>query len=239
MAKRFTEASKWDSPSFRKMPPTQKLVWFYLMDKCNNAGFIEWDADACAFQTGMKLEHVEAAYKGLIRGLVGAKGTDWVYIPDFLKLQKNLPLNHENNAHRQIIALVEDMRPLFASIAKELLGPKKGLNSPTGKGKVKVKVEYSPEFDAWWAIYKKGNKSNAYTRWKQHDIKPVDIMSQTRQYINYCNSVDRPMLDGEGFINQRAFETEWTHSAQGTKPSGDELQRIKEEEAVLKSIGKL
>ena len=228
MSKRFTETDKWKSPSFRKMPPTQKLVWFYLMENCNNAGFIEWDAEACAFVTGMKVEHVTGAYEGLIRGLVGAKGSDWVYIPEFLKMQKNLPLNPENNAHRQIITLVEDKRKDFASIAKELLGPSKGLSRGSGKGKVEVK-DYTPEFEEWWKVYKKGNKSTAFEAWKKQMVTPSVIMEPTKVYMAYCKSIDRPMLDGQGFINQRAFETSWTHDAQGTSatPSGGDQGYMK------------
>lgn len=217
MSKRFTETDKWKDPSFLKLKPTEKLVWMYIMDNCNNAGFMEWDADVCAMFTGMKLEHVEGAYEGLKRGFKGAKDSAWIYIPTFLKTQKNLPLNPENNAHKQIIALVEDMRPLFASIAKELIGAKKGLISPIGKGKVKDKVkvlDYTPEFEEWWNLYKKGNKRNAFNRWAEHEITADIIMEPTRKYLSYCQSIDRSLLDGEGFINQRAFETDWASQGQ-------------------------
>lgn len=226
--KRFTETDKWKDPQFLKMRPGEKLVWFYIIDNCDNAGFIEWDAEICAMFTGMKLDHVEGAFKGLTRGLLGAKNSNWYHVPKFLKHQKNLPLNKDNNAHKQIIALVEDKRSLFPCVAKELLGADEGLTSPIGKGrgnsKVKVK-DYTPEFEEWWKLYKKGNKRNAFEAWSKQDIVLDTMLEQTRQYMRYCASIDRPMLDGQGFINQRAFETEWTHSAQGTKAGGQTAHR--------------
>ena len=119
---------------------------------------------------------------------------------------------------------MEDMHPLFASIAKELLGA----NKPSGKGKVKDKVtvkDYTPEFEEWWAVYRKGNKANAFSAWKKQKVTLTEVLEPTKQYLAYCRDVDRALLDGQGFINQRAFETEWTHNAQGTS-SGTKILEI-------------
>jgi hypothetical protein len=98
-----------------------------------------------------------------------------------------------------------------------------GRGSSSGKGNSpsnsKVK-DYTPEFEEWWGLYKKGNKSTAFEAWKKQS--PSDILEPTKVYIAYCKSIDRPMLDGQGFINQRTFETTWTHAAQGTSPLGNQ-----------------
>ena len=201
--KRFTETDKWKDPSFLKMKPVEKLVYFYIMDNCNNAGFMEWDIDICAMFTGMKSEHVSGAYEGLNRGFVGAKNSNWIYVPEFLKLQKNLPLNSENNAHRQIIAIVEDMRPLFASIAEDLLGPNKGLGRGIGKGKVngKVKVtDYTPEFEEWWKVYPKRKGSNpkdvAFKKWKL----ALNEKGVTAELLQRGAETFRAFCEGEGNV---------------------------------------
>ena len=233
MSKRFTETDKWKSPSFRKMPATQKLLLFYLYENCDNAGFIEWDAEACAFSTGMKIEHVEGAYKGLKSTFKGAKDSEWIYLPEFLKTQKNLPLNPSNNAHRQIISLIEDKRDLFASIAKELIGAKKGLKSPTGKGKGNSQVkDYTPEFEAWWELFgRRGSKLKAFGRWEEHrESMPPDLDRITKQYTDYCRNNDRSQKDAEGWINGRMWESDWSSGGPPAKaepqPGTPEYRRM-------------
>lgn len=54
MPKRFTETLKWDDPWFRALSPDAKLLWFWLVDKCDLAGIIEPDFGLCEFQTGIK-----------------------------------------------------------------------------------------------------------------------------------------------------------------------------------------
>ena len=134
--KRFTETQKWDDPWFRSLPGAHKLVFLYLLDRCNNAGFWEEDLDGMAFHTKIEPHALEGALKGLTRGLQGASG--WYWVKNFLRHQKNDSLNPENPAHRQIIALLIEQAERFPA-SKSLLpkGASKGLLSPIGKGKGK------------------------------------------------------------------------------------------------------
>lgn len=136
--KRFTESQKWDDPWFRELAGSHKLVFLYILDRCNNAGFWEVDEAALAFHTKLEPKHFEGAFKALERGLQGASG--WVWVKNFLKHQKNDQLNPANPAHRQIIALLKDQAERFPD-SKSLLpkGATKGLQSPIGIGKGKSK----------------------------------------------------------------------------------------------------
>lgn len=136
--KRFTETQKWDDPWFREIHGSHKLVFLYILDRCNNAGFWEVDLSALAFHTKLDPKHFEGAFKALERGLQGASG--WVWVRNFLRHQKNDDLNPANPAHRQIIALLKDQSERFPD-SKSLLpkGASKGLPSPIGKGKGKGK----------------------------------------------------------------------------------------------------
>jgi hypothetical protein len=134
--KRFSETAKWDDPWFRALPGAHKLVFLYLLDRCNNAGFWEEDLDGMAFHTKVEASALEGALKGLERGIQGASG--WYWVKNFLRHQKNDSLNPENPAHRQIIALLLEQSDRFPS-SKSFLpkGASKGLLSPIGKGKGK------------------------------------------------------------------------------------------------------
>lgn len=128
---RFTETLKWDDPWFRSLSGIQKLVFLYVIDRCNNAGFWEEDEDAMAFQTKLAKEHIQGAWKGLGRGLIRVGG--WVWVRRFLRHQRNDRLNPENKAHIQIIGLLGEQVSRFSSSPEfcEFLGAYKGLLSPT------------------------------------------------------------------------------------------------------------
>jgi hypothetical protein len=137
MSYRFTETGKWEDPWFRKLKKDEKLVFLYLLDKCNSAGFLELDYEIISFFTGVEIRGIEGAMKGLNRGLIEADG--WVWIKNFLRHQKNLPLNDKNNAHKPIICQINEQLSRFDNNKDmvEILGAYKGLISPIGKGKGK------------------------------------------------------------------------------------------------------
>lgn len=132
--KRFTETDKWSDPWFQSLSYGTKLVFMYFLDKCNNAGFYEENINEACFHLGITQDQYKGALKGLGRGIKGASG--WYWIKNFLKHQKNLPLNAENPAHKQIIFLISEQVPRFSDETefKEFIAPMKGLLSPIGKG---------------------------------------------------------------------------------------------------------
>jgi len=144
MAKRFTETAKWVDPWFRQLTPNSKLLFLYILDSCNNAGFLEVDEEMILFQTGIPAKDFLGAKQGLIRGIMEIDG--WFWVKNFLRHQKNDTLNPTNNAHKQIIALLLDQSARFGEIdefaeilERENLAPKQPLNRGTGKGNGKGK----------------------------------------------------------------------------------------------------
>lgn len=75
----------------------------YLCDSCDIAGFIEVNLRKWAFDLGSTPANIQGALKGLTRGLIYSISEDCIFIRNFLKHQKNLPLNIEKNqAHKGI-----------------------------------------------------------------------------------------------------------------------------------------
>jgi len=140
--KRFTETEKWSDPWFRGLTPAEKCLFIYICDNCDNAGFMEVDIDLWAFCIGSKRSTIEGALKGLARGLIVKDR--WLWLRTFLRHQKNLPLNPENRAHRQIIGILDDRKSLFSEEIEQLMSgvelspieaPSEGVPRGTGKGK--------------------------------------------------------------------------------------------------------
>lgn len=138
--KRFTETSKWCDPWFRGLTGVQKLVFIYVAEKCNNAGFWEADEEGMAFETKLSKSNISGAWEGLARGLIHRSG--WVWVRRFLRHQKNENLNPQNNAHTQIISLVREQLDRFSGVVEfeEFRGAYQGLFSPSGTGHGQVEV---------------------------------------------------------------------------------------------------
>lgn len=137
--KRFTETLKWDDPWFRGLKGVEKLIFLYVIDRCNNAGFWEIDEAGMAFQTKLSEAHINGAWQGLVRGLIVVGG--WVWVRRFLRHQKNENLNPENNAHVQIISLLSEQVERFDNEPEfqKFLAPYEPLLRGIGKGKGKGK----------------------------------------------------------------------------------------------------
>ena len=134
MAHRLTRTEKWQDPWFRKLKAGEKLVFLYLIDNCNLAGFYEMDVDMMAFQIGIGKDKIPGAMKGLDKAVIQID--QWIWIKNFIRHQKNLPLNPNNKAHRHIIGLLEEKKEQFEKCNEytQILGACKPLTSPTGIG---------------------------------------------------------------------------------------------------------
>lgn len=103
MAYRFTDTGKWSDGWFIELDPTAKLLFMYICDNCDVAGFFEISPRKIAFDTGIDSRGLEGALKGLQKSLIYSYDGTIVFLKNFVKHQKNLPLNHANKAHRGVI----------------------------------------------------------------------------------------------------------------------------------------
>jgi len=108
MAYRYTDTCKWNDNWYSNLRPIEKLVFNYLCDNCDCAGFLEVNTKKWGSDIGYSQKEIEGALKGLARGFIYSMSTEYIYLRTFLKHQKNLPLNPEKNmAHRGIIKRFE------------------------------------------------------------------------------------------------------------------------------------
>jgi hypothetical protein len=136
MAYRFTNTEKWNDHWFSQLRQIEMLLFMYLCDNCDIAGFVEINIKLWSVVLNSSIETIEGALKGLQRGLIFSKNTDCIYIKNFLKHQKNIPLNEKNKAHIGIIRRFELYSYKFdiQDINEFIKGASKGLDSPSGNG---------------------------------------------------------------------------------------------------------
>lgn len=233
--KRFTETAKWDDPWFRALKGVEKLVFLYVTDRCNNAGFWEVDEDAMAFQTKLSPAHISGAWQGLNRGLIRCDG--WVWVRRFLRHQKNENLNPLNNAHIQIIALLKEQIDRFDNEPEfqQFLAPYEPLFRGPGIVKVKDKrkgsAEGKPKFDIPNCLSDIEDFAAAWDEFLQHrrEIKkPVTQQAGNRILLSLS---ERPAESVEGLQTAvrrswQGFEWSWMereHRKNGTstEPRGE------------------
>ncbi len=136
MSYRYTNTEKWTDSWFANLRQIEMLLFIYLCDNCDIAGFIEvnykrWSADLSSSN-----ETLEGASQGLSKGLIRSEDGSVFYIKNFLKHQKNLPLNENNNAHLGILRRFEAYRLKFniQDVYSFIEAPDEGLTRGYGKG---------------------------------------------------------------------------------------------------------
>lgn len=189
--RRFTDTEKWSDPWFRSLRAAHKLIFLFIIDRCDNAGFYEVDIDSMMFHTGLKREHIEAAWEPLSRGIIQGK-EGYVWVKNFLFHQRNDQLDEKNLMHRQIIALLKQHVRNFkdCDIFRAFIAPYKGLigvpGNIEGKGNVrKHTAEQKKQAEEIYAAYpKKAGKPKAI----QAILKALDktnfevLLERTKQY---------------------------------------------------------
>lgn len=113
MAYRFTDTGKWSDSWFIDLSSIAKLLFMYICDNCDIAGFYEISPRKIIFDTGINERGLQGALKELARGFIFSKDGQVVFLRNFLKHQKNLPLNQANKAHRGVIKRLRKYADLF------------------------------------------------------------------------------------------------------------------------------
>lgn len=144
MSTRQHETERWGDPWHIRLTPIAKLVFGYLCDACDCAGFREYDAFEIHRATGLSEDDVDGAmkeltrpYKGackvLLRGLQGASEGDLqlVWVRNRAKLQlTGSTLNPANRFCRGVLRRFQEHLGIFPEIEgayKVLASPPKGV----------------------------------------------------------------------------------------------------------------
>lgn len=180
MAKRFMDNSIFEKQWFRKLPIRLKIVWFYLINKCNHAGIWECDVDLLSFQIGENytLKEILEAFGDNIQEL----GDNKYYLTKFISFQYGLPLNPNVKVHLSVIKLLEkyniELDKTYVSIKDKDKDKDKGKDIETRKqcfakrvDKEIVGMGVNPQMQKEFIDYWTEHNSNGNTmRYEQQSI---------------------------------------------------------------------
>lgn len=108
MSSRLTDGDKWKDIWFSNLSPYAKLLFIFLCENCNNAGIYEVNKKFLLFYLGISEEQLSEAIKEIQKSYVKSHDGKRIWLKNFLKYQKKLPLNPNNNNHKQIIMILTE-----------------------------------------------------------------------------------------------------------------------------------
>ena len=147
MAKRFIDTKMWDKAWFRRLTPKTKLIWIYLLTRCDHAGI--WDADweAAEFFIGDKVNYRRLP-KIITDKMQEIDGGNQYYIPSFIEFQYG-ELRENSKPHLSVLKRLKDKGLLTL----------KDKDKDKVKDKVKVKDKESREKEFSDLVKKKSSRS--------------------------------------------------------------------------------
>ena len=106
MAKRFIDTNIWNKAWFRKLDTNSKLIWIYVLTKCDHAGIFDADYEAMNFYIGTDLED----FKDIpitIREKMQPIEDNQFFIPSFIEYQYG-QLRINSKPHLSVIKRLEE-----------------------------------------------------------------------------------------------------------------------------------
>ena len=128
MAKRFTDSRKWDDPWFTDLPCKYKLMWIYMLDRCDHAGVFKVNKRLIEFCIDSQIDLDEALklFNGRVHVINGEK---W-FLTKFVEFQYG-KLTTTSRLHVSVLE-----RLLQEGVSSPCA---EGIDTPKDKDKDKVK----------------------------------------------------------------------------------------------------
>lgn len=216
MAYRFTDTNAWDDPWYIELTTNEKALFKYLCDNCDIAGFFELSMKKFRDNlSDLSDDQIKAAFKGLERSYVFSRDKKIIFLKNFCKHQKNIPLNPKNNAHIGIIARIDNYADKFAFDILNLINKgakkiKKPLNEGLSRGYGKGNGIFNIPFTDFWNLYgyKIGDKKKCEKIWNNltYDTQKLILSNLAEWKTNIIKTQALPYP--ETYLNQERWNDE-------------------------------
>ncbi len=148
MELRVTVTKRWTDSWFSKLAPVEKLMFIFLCDNCDSAGFYELNYPMIEFLTGLRKDHIIHNLGCIKKCFIPSKDKKKIWLSKFLHHQNYLPLNEEINEHLMIVKLIENNLDAFGNPAP-MLKILSSMKAKKRKSPIPSKRFIKPTFDEW------------------------------------------------------------------------------------------
>jgi hypothetical protein len=99
----YTATGKWEDNWFLYLSNDAKVLFYYISEKCNNAGFYEINKKLMLVQTNMNEARSRECFVEIKKAYVMSADRKTIWLKNFIKYQRKLPLKENVSNHKQII----------------------------------------------------------------------------------------------------------------------------------------
>lgn len=217
MAYRFVDTNCWDDPWYIELNTFEKALFKYICDNCDIAGFFELSMKKFRDNlSDLTDEQIKNAFKGLERSYIFSRDKKIIFLKNFCKHQKNVPLNPRNNAHIGIISRIDNYQDRFAFNILNLINKgakikKNPLIEGGTRGYGKGNGIFNIPFSDFWNLYgyKIGDKKNCEKIWDKliYDTQKIIIASLPDWKTNILK-IQAALPYPETYLNQERWNDE-------------------------------
>jgi len=104
---RITNTDKWKDEWFLALSPFGKLVFVFLYENCNEAGFYNLNSTFMESQLKIPAKNIVSCIKEIGKKITFNKSGKKIWVDNFLFYQKQLPLDMNNGEHKKIKLILE------------------------------------------------------------------------------------------------------------------------------------
>lgn len=229
MAKRFTDSRKWDDDFLISIEPKYKLLWVYMLDKCDHAGIYKQSSalEKCCLSFEYDWQDVEKVFNGRIIRLKDQK----YLVPRYVEFQYG-ELNPNNRVHASVIEILKKegaykglIRGMQGGKDKDMDKDKDNINNNLDTDKDNCSSVHDKDkkigdkFNEFWDAYpRKVGMSMAFKTFSatiKTDKDFQDLMTALKNYMaskdvkgGYIKNGDNWLEDWRGWINVKT-EIRW------------------------------
>ena len=113
---RITKTEKWKDVFFLNLKPTAKLVFIYIYENCDDAGFFDLNFDKTANDIGISREDVALSMKSLEKTFIVSSDSEKLWLRKFLLHQNRLPLDLKTDEGNYIKLQIENNMHKFKDL---------------------------------------------------------------------------------------------------------------------------
>lgn len=211
MAKRFTDTAKWQKESFFNLSPKMKLVWLYICDNCDHAGFYDFNLTLLSVCVGEAVTRDEfiATFSGKVEWLSSSK----IFIPAFIEFQYG-DLNPDNRAHASVLARLKK-EGAYKDLTSPLQGAKdKEKDKEQDKDKVLGESEgkiSASQLESLYALYpKKEGKKAGLAKLKATVKTPEDYFYCSKALQRFRDHHIEKKTEAQFYPKFSTWANNWT-----------------------------